>query len=102
MTQLVRKDDPYVWIDECHEVFERLKEALSTAPLLKSPEFGKPLLVTYEASEKVVAGVLSQEGRLISYESQKLKETKYNYPMRDLEFIGVVHTCEVWRHYLLG
>ena len=79
-----------------------MKDALSTAPILKSPDFGKPFLVTCDASGKAVAGVLSQESRPIAYESRKLKDAERNYPAHDLELLRVVHACKVWRHYLLG
>jgi len=93
---------PYVWSVECQEAFESLKDSLSTSPILKSPEFGKPFLVTCDASGKAVAGVLSQEGRPVAYESRKLKDAEQNYPAHDLELLGVVHTCKVYMHYLLG
>ena len=75
---------------------------MSTAPILKTQEFGKPFLVTCDVSGKAVAGVLSQEGRSVAYESRKLKDVEQNYLAHDLELLGVVHACKVWRHYLLG
>ena len=74
---------PYVWSVECQEAFESLKDALSTSPILKSPEFGKPFLVTCDASGKAVVGVLSQEGRSVA-KSRKLKDGEQNYPTHDL------------------
>ena len=74
LTRLLQKDVPYVWIVECQEAFESLKDALSTAPILKSLEFGKPFLVTCDASGKAVVGVLSKEDRPVAYESRKLKD----------------------------
>ena len=74
LTRLLRKDLPYSWIVECQVVFESLKDALSTTPILKSLEFGKPFHVTCDTSGKVVARVLSQEGRPVAYELRKLKD----------------------------
>jgi hypothetical protein len=73
-----------------------------TTPILKNPSFGKPFLLTTNASGKAISGVLSQEGRLVAYESQKLKDAQCNYPTHDLELLVVIHACKVWRHYLLG
>ena len=81
----------YVWSVECQGAFESLKDALSTAPILKSPEFGKPFLVTCDASGKAVAGVLSQEGRSVAYELRKLKDVEQKISVHDLDFLGVVH-----------
>ena len=99
---MLQNDVRYVWSVECKKAFESLKDVVSTAPFLKSPEFGKPVLVTCDASGKAIAGVLSQEGRPVAYESRKLKDAEQNYPAHDLELLGVVHACKVWRHYLLG
>ena len=43
-----------------------------------------------------------QEGNMIYYESQKLKEYENNYVTHDLELVVIVHTLKVWRHYVMG
>jgi len=37
-----------------------------------------------------------QEGRVISYESQKLKEHEQKYYNYDLELVTVIHTLNMW------
>ena len=59
LTRLLKKEIPFVWSDKCQEAFDKLKESICTAPVLKSPEFGKPFLVTCDASSKAIVGVLS-------------------------------------------
>jgi hypothetical protein len=43
-----------------------------------------------------------QEGRAIAYASWQLWRHEEHYPTHDLELLAIVHTLEVWRHYLLG
>ena len=43
-----------------------------------------------------------QDGQLVCYETGKLNEHKYNYPMHDLELEVIIHALKMWRHYLLG
>jgi len=78
MTRLLRKDVKFDWGEECQAAFDQLKEALSTAPILKTPDFQKPFLLTTDASGKAVSGVLSQDGRPVAYESRKLKNVECN------------------------
>ena len=43
-----------------------------------------------------------QDGRVIAYASRQLKRHEVNYRTHDLELAAVVHTLNIWRHYLLG
>ena len=45
---------------------------------------------------------MSQEGKVVAYESSKLKEHEQRYSAYDLELTTIVHALPVWRHYLLG
>jgi hypothetical protein len=38
MTKLVRKNTPFVWSEQCEESFQKLKEKLTTTPVLAMPE----------------------------------------------------------------
>ena len=43
-----------------------------------------------------------QEGRVITYESWKLKEHEPKYSTYDLELTTVIHILKMWWHYLVG
>jgi hypothetical protein len=43
-----------------------------------------------------------KEARVICYTSRKLNEHEIKYVTHDLEFIAIVHSLKMWRHYLLG
>lgn len=59
-------------------------------------------VVCTDASLEGLGAVLMQDGRVIAYESQKLKDHELNYPTHDLELAAVVHALVRWRHFLLG
>ena len=46
--------------------------------------------------------VLMQNGKVIYYDSRKLKVDERNYPTHDLEFAVVIFALKIWRHYLYG
>ncbi|MCO5613146.1 hypothetical protein L7F22_067422 [Adiantum nelumboides] len=63
---------------------------------------GKPFVVSCDASGEQLGCVLTQEGRVLAYESRKLRRHELNYATHDLELLAVVHALKHWRHLLLG
>jgi hypothetical protein len=82
--------------------FNKLKELLTTAPILKVADLDKDFTVCVDASKEGLGGVLTQEGHVICYESHKLKEHEGNYVTHDLELVAVIHALKMWRHYIMG
>nr|KYP62371.1 Transposon Ty3-G Gag-Pol polyprotein [Cajanus cajan] len=41
LTQLTRKDQPFVWTDACEQSFQELKRRLTTSPVLVLPDTGE-------------------------------------------------------------
>jgi hypothetical protein len=64
----------FVWSQKCQDNFDRLKGLLTTTPILKVVDPYKDFTVCIDASKEGLGGVLSQDGHVICYESQKLKE----------------------------
>ncbi|WVZ93642.1 hypothetical protein U9M48_039607 [Paspalum notatum var. saurae] len=102
MTSLTKKNAKYVWSSNCEEAFQTLKKLLTSAPVLAQPDVTKPFDVYCDASGNGLGCVLMQEGRVIAYASHQLKKHEANYSTHDLELVAVVHTLNIWRHYLLG
>ena len=91
-----------MWIEKCEEAFQKLKELLTSALILVVPDPEGDFMVCTDASLEGIGAVLMQNGRVIAYESRKLKDHELNYPMHDLELAAVVHALKRWRHFLLG
>ncbi|XP_060190610.1 uncharacterized protein LOC132619861 [Lycium barbarum] len=85
------KDVPFVWGDEQEKTFQELRSMLSSSPLLQLPNFEKTFEVECDASGVGIGGVLMQEGKPLSYFSEKLKGASLNYSTYDKEFVC---TCE--------
>ena len=62
LTDLTRKDAPnkLVWTPHCQESFTILKNALSSSPILHSPDFQRQFILQTDASNRGVGAVLSQ------------------------------------------
>ena len=102
LTQLTRKDQPFVWTDRCEENFKELKHRLTSAPVLIIPDVSKPFEVYCDASHQGLGCVLMQERKVMAYASRQLKIHEKNYPTHDLELAAVVFALKIWRHYLYG
>jgi hypothetical protein len=49
---LLKHDAKFQWTNECEEVFQHLKNALTTAPILALPNFNRPFMLTTEERSK--------------------------------------------------
>jgi hypothetical protein len=66
LTKLTRKGIPFKWEHDQQEAFDELKQAFTTAPVLRHFDPDLPITVETDASDYVSAGILSQhdpEGR---------------------------------------
>ena len=83
-----------------------LKKCLTKAPVLKIPDLEREFIVTCDASEMAVGGVLSQvfsDGEHpIAYESRKLNSAEQKYPTHEHDMLAIVHSLRTWAHYLEG
>ncbi|XP_050217605.1 uncharacterized protein LOC126668454 [Mercurialis annua] len=76
-TSLTQKNAKYEWIEKCNNNFQKLKECLTTAPVLALPEGIEGFTVYCDVSRHEV-----------------------NYPTHDLELAAVIFALKIWRHYL--
>ena len=108
---LVHNLTPFQWTPEHQESFDKLKEALITAPVLSYPDYSKPFLLEMDASLKGLGTVLLQEDNegnlhVVSYASHTLKpyeKSMKSYSSAKLELLALKWSvCGKFRDYLIG
>jgi hypothetical protein len=57
-----KKRKKFVWTEKCAEAFRRLKDLLTSTPILKVPDMNRDFLVCTDASKEGLGGVLMQDG----------------------------------------
>ena len=106
LTDLTKKDKPFIWEEQQETAFNTLKNALITAPVLAYPDFSKPFSITTDASGYAIAGVLSQtheDGEHpVIYASRTLKDAERRYTTTERECLAVIYAVMQFRVYLLG
>ena len=104
LTELLRKNTPFVWNRRRDEAFTTLKDLLTSEPLLQYPDSTKPFVLTTDASNEALGAILSLGtiGRdlPIAYASRMLINAEKNFSTTEKELLAVVWGCKQFRQYL--
>ena len=104
--RLTKTDVPFSWDDRCEEALNILKYRLSHAPILRHYQPDLETRVETDASDGVVAGVLSQrheeEWHPVAYYSKTMSVPERNYAIHDKEMLAIVRALQEWRAELEG
>ncbi|RVW70740.1 Retrovirus-related Pol polyprotein from transposon 297 [Vitis vinifera] len=88
------------------ESFEELKQFLTTAPIVRAPNWKLPFEVMCDSSDLAMGAVLGQreDGKpyVIYYASKTLNEAQRNYTTTEKELLAVVFALDKFRAYLVG
>ena len=93
---------PFVWDSDCDRAFAKLKESLLAIPTLAhfNPELDTR--IETDASDGVIAGVLSQQHQdgtwyPVAFYSQVLSGSELNWEIHDKELFAIVTAFTKWR-----
>ncbi|XP_075473977.1 putative mitochondrial protein AtMg00860 [Primulina tabacum] len=96
LTALTKKIAKFIWGSKCRESFVRLKQALTTAPVLTMLSGQGEFVVYTDASNLCLGAVLMLYNRVTAYVSRQLNIHEKNYPTHDLELVAVVFSLKIW------
>ena len=105
LSNLLIKDTPFVFSEECKQAFETLKYALVNAPIMVALNWDLPFELMCDASDYALGVVLGQrknkQFQPIYYASRTLNDPQQNYTTTEKELLAVVFAFEKFRSYLL-
>jgi hypothetical protein len=99
---LQKKGVKFEWTSKCEKSFQKMKDILTSAPILKIANLDEYFVVCIDACKEGLGGFLTQKYHVVCYESRKLKENERNYTTHDLELVTIIHALKMWRNYLIG
>ena len=108
LTNLLRKDQKFIWTDAAQNSFDLLKKSFTTAPLLAHPDPTRPYILETDASDYAISAVLSQysdatnKPHPVAFYLRKMIPAEINYPIHDKELLAIIDSFNHWRPLLLG
>jgi len=105
---LTCSDQAWNWDTKEQEAFEGLKMAVTTAPVLISPQDSEPFRIEADSSDFASGAVLSQrlpgeeKWHPVAFYSKSLSPVERNYEIHDKEMLAIIRALEEWRHFLEG
>jgi len=97
---LTRSDQAWNWDVKEQEAFEGLKMAVTTAPVLVSPQDSEPFRIEADSSDFASGAVLSQrlpreeKWHPVAFYSKSLSPVERNYEIHDKEMLVIIRALE--------
>ncbi|KAM1121581.1 hypothetical protein ACFX19_003285 [Malus domestica] len=106
LCRLLQKDVSFEFNEECEKAFKHLKEMLTSAPIIRPPDWSIPFELMCDASDYALGAVLGQrkdkQPHVIYYASRTLNDAQLNYSTTEKELLAFVFALDKFRSYLLG
>ena len=100
--RLTHKDVPWFWTKEQDAAFDKIKEAVTSAPVLKYFDSSKPTEGSGDASSQGLGFVLTQEDHPVTYTSQALTQVEQRFSQIEKELLTQVFGLEHNHQYVYG
>ena len=108
LRKLTKKNAHFRWETAHQEAFNKLKAALTTAPVMSYFDNSKVTILTVDASPVEVSGILAQQTKddgdyhVLAYASRALTSVEKRYSQSEKEALGTVWAIEHFHLYLFG
>lgn len=105
LTDTLKKGKTFTMTPMAVESFRILKQALTSAPVLRHPDFSREFYIQCDASDTGIGAVLFQrnnegEENPIAFYSQKLNSCQKNYSVTEKECLAAVLAIKRFRPYV--
>jgi len=103
---LTRSKQVRTWSRKEQVAFEDLKTAVTTAPVLVSPQELDPFRIEADSLDFATGAVLSQQSTTdgkwhpVAFYSKSLSSMERNYEIHNKEMLAIIRALEEWRHFL--
>ncbi|GBG70580.1 hypothetical protein CBR_g6707 [Chara braunii] len=106
LRRLLKKEAIWQWDKDCMSALKKLKRALIEYHVLKVADPSLPFVVTTDASQYGIGGVLQQDDgngyRPVEFMSARMPCEKVATSTYERELYALRQALDHWKHYLLG
>ncbi|CAK1554172.1 unnamed protein product [Leptosia nina] len=102
LTSLLKKDNSWRWEQSEANAFIKLKQCITSAPVLALYDVRTPVVMSVDASRDALGAVLLQHGRPVEYASRTLTDAQRRYAQIEKELLAIVFACEKFHQYVYG
>jgi len=105
---LTHSEQVWTWSGKEQVAFEDLKTAVTTAPVLVSPQESDSFQIEADSLDFATGAVLSQQSTTdgkwhpVAFYSKSLSSVERNYEIHNKEMLAIIRALEEWRHFLEG
>lgn len=105
--KLLRKNEKFLWTEECEKSFVEVKKLLCSQPVLEIFDNDLPIRIYTDASLEGIGAVLKQvqndgKEKPTAYFSKKLSEPQKRKKAIYLECLAIKEAITYWQHWLIG
>ncbi|KAL4323351.1 hypothetical protein GQ457_11G000120 [Hibiscus cannabinus] len=90
------KNGGWKWTQEEEETLEKLKQSVSSAPILALPDYSLEFIVETDASEMGVGAILIQNGKPLAFFSKGLGSKQHALSVYEKEMLAVLMVVKKW------
>ena len=100
ISQLTQKDTAFVWDTPQQEAFGKLKDVISSSPVLPYFDNSKPTILNVDTSSTGLGAIVMQNGKPIAYGSRLLTDSERRYANIEREMLAIAWGWGVEKFYM--
>ena len=108
LSNLLKKNTPFVWDDKCQTAFDQVKQSLMNPPILRAPSPDDTFILETDASDHGIGGCLkissasTGEEAIVGFHSGKFKDQELRWHIVEKEAYAILDNLSKFKHFLIG